>query len=149
MTRFYSEFRTLLQRSARPVLAVPEQPSHFNRAVLAYDGGPKAREALFVAAYLSNRWKMPLVLLTVAEGKSIHPAIENEAKAYLVNHGLQPLVVKKNGPVANAILETTGEQEADLIIMGGYSRRVVKDLVLGDSVDEILNRSKQPVLICR
>ena len=149
MSRLNSEFRTLVQRSARPMLAVPDQPSQFSRALLAYDGSPKARESLFVAAYLSNRWNMPLVVLTVSEGKSRHHAIEDEAKAYLVKHRLQPLFVQKNGSVVTAILETTEEQGADLIIMGGYSRRLVKDLVLGDSVDEILNQSKQPVLICR
>ena len=42
--------------------AVPDQSHRFKRALLAYDGSPKAREALFVATYLAGRWSMPLVV---------------------------------------------------------------------------------------
>ncbi|HRV91761.1 MAG TPA: universal stress protein [Anaerolineae bacterium] len=148
-SRLSSEFRALVQRSARPVLAVPDQPTGLHRALLAYDGSSKAKEALYVATYLSGRWGMPLVVLTVAEGKFVDRSIENEAKAYLEAHDLQPLFVQKNGSVATAIVETSAEQDIDLIIMGGYSRSPVQGLLLGDSVDELLRRSKQPILICR
>ncbi|MCB0224805.1 MAG: universal stress protein [Anaerolineae bacterium] len=149
VTRLSSEFRTLVQRSACPVLAVPNQPSRFTKALLAYDGSPKAKEALFVATYLARQWNMPLVVLGVSEGKMANWLVEEEARAYLEEHGLQPSFVWKNGSVTNAILQTVEEQDVDLIIMGGYSRSPVKGLLLGGSVDELLSRTTQPVLICR
>lgn len=149
VTRLGSRFRTLVQRSARPVLAVPAQLSRFTKALLAYDGSAKSQEALFVAAYLAGRWQMPLVVLTVAEGKMAGRSLEAEARAYLDEHGVQPRFVRKDGAMAKAILETVEEQAADLIIMGGYSRNSFQRLLLGDSVDELLSRTQQPVLICR
>lgn len=149
VTRLHSGFRTLVQRSARPVLAVPDQPSRFTKALLVYDGRPKAQEALFIASYLAGQWQMPLVVLTVTDRNMTDQSLEDEAKAYLDKRGVQPQFVRKNGVVAKAILETVEEQAADLIIMGGYSQKPVKGLLLGDSVDELLSRTKQPVLICR
>ena len=92
---------------------------------------------------------MPLVVLGVSEGKMANWLVEEEARAYLEEHGLQPSFVWKNGSVTNAILQTVEEQDVDLIIMGGYSRSPVKGLLLGGSVDELLSRTTQPVLICR
>lgn len=148
-SRLSSEFRALVQRSARPVLAVPDQPTRLNQALLAYDGSPKAKEALFVATYLAGRWSMPLVVLTVSEGKLRDRSIEIEAKDYLEEHNVQASFVQKSGSVAKAIGETSVEQGVDLIIMGGYSRSPVQGLLLGDSVDELLSQAKLPVLICR
>jgi nucleotide-binding universal stress UspA family protein len=148
-TRLSSEFRTLIQRSARPVLAIPEMPSSFSRALLAYDGSPKAKEALFVATYLLGRWKVPLVVLTASERNSTNSLLEAEVSNYMEERGVQATFIGKKGQAGRVILETAEAFATDLIIMGGYSRSPVKDLVLGSSVDEVLSGSKHPVLICR
>lgn len=148
VTRLSSEFRSLIQRCGRPVLALPDQPSALKQALLAYDGSSKGREALFVATYVAGRWGIPLVVLTVAAGQATE-SLEAEAKTYLADHGVQATFVQKSGPVAEAVLETGDAHAADLIIIGSYSGSPVKNLVLGSSVDELLSRSKLPILICR
>jgi nucleotide-binding universal stress UspA family protein len=148
--RVSSEFRTLVQRCARPVLAVPDKPSSFNQTLLAYDGSPKAQEALFVATYLSGRWDVPLAVLIVVDNKNIDDiSLEIQAKAYLQQHGVEATLIQKSGSVADAILETSNDCSSDLIIMGGYGHSPVKDLVLGSSVDVVLQAATCPILICR
>lgn len=149
MTRLSSDFRALVQRCARPILALPDQPSPLTQALLAYDGSPKAQEALFVATYLAGRWGVPLLVLTVAETKGQDQATEADARGYLEEQGIEAHFVQASGSVAEAVLAISEAYGADLIIMGSYSRRPLKNLVLGDSVDEVLTRSKQPILICR
>jgi nucleotide-binding universal stress UspA family protein len=147
--RISSEFRTLIQRCARPVLAVPEKPSYFTRLLLAYDGNSKAKEALYVAAYLTGRWRVPLVVLTVTEENSNQNALQTEAKNYLEQRNVPALFVEQTGAAAEKILETAEDHEADLIIMGGYGHSKLKDLVLGSSVDQVLRESDRAMLICR
>ncbi len=151
ITRLSSQFRTLVQRCARPVLAVAHHPSSFRQILLAYDGSPKAREALFVATYLSGRWVMPLIVLTVAEERKSVDVVawETGAKAYLDQHGVKATFIHQRGPVPEAILITGEDYQSDLIIMGGYGHSPLKELVLGSSVDHVLNQSQQPMLICR
>jgi hypothetical protein len=56
-----SPYRTIIGNSSRPLLTIPEQATHFKRALLAYDGTDRSREALFVATYLAEMWKTGLV----------------------------------------------------------------------------------------
>jgi hypothetical protein len=60
-------FRVLLRRSPQPVLVVPNVVSPLDRILLAYDGGPKAKQALYIATYLAGWWHVSLVVVTVSE----------------------------------------------------------------------------------
>jgi nucleotide-binding universal stress UspA family protein len=130
-------------------MAVPRASSHLDRALLAYDGSPKANEALFVATYLSCRWSVPLIVVTVIETGRTTSETLARAQRYLETHGVEATFVKESGPVAEAVLKTAEEHESDLIIMGGYGLSPVLEVVLGSAVDRVLRTSRQPMLICR
>jgi nucleotide-binding universal stress UspA family protein len=149
VARLGSGLRTLIRRCPRPVLAVPGEVSPMNRALLAYDGSPKAEEALFVAAYLAGRWGLDLVVTSVQENGLVGLETLDHAQAYLGSRGVRAIPVLARGPVPEAVLQTAGEHESDLILMGGYGRSPVVEAVLGSSVDQILRESRWPVLVCR
>ena len=149
IARLSSGFRTLIRRCARPVLAVPRASSHLDHVLLAYDGSPKADEALFIATYLSCRWHITLVVVTVIEPGRTTSETLARAQRYLKTHGVGATFVKEGGPVAEAILKTAKERESNLIIMGGYGLSPVLEVVLGSTVDQVLRTSRQPMLICR
>ena len=136
----------MIQRCSTPLLAVPGEVSPLERALLAYDGSTKAREALFVATYLAGQWHIPLVV--VASGKEVAKSLE-DARDYLQSRNVQAQFVAKQEPVAETILGTAHELKCDLIIVGGYGRRPVAQVILGSTVDELLRTSRWPVLICR
>lgn len=144
-----SGFRTLIRRCASPVLAVPGTPSSLDRVLLAYDGSPKADEALFVATYLADRWNTSLTVVTVTENGRIPPNTPIRAQKYLESHGVQGTYLEESGAVPEVILKTAEEQESNLIIMGGYGHSPVLEVVLGSAVDQVLRASRQPTLICR
>lgn len=149
IARLGSGLSTIIRRCPRPVLAVPGTSPHLHRALLAYDGSPKSEEALFVATYLSVRWDIPLVVVTVIEtGRTTSESLAR-AQRYLETRGGQATFVKESGPVAGAIMGTAEERECDLIIMGGYGFSPVMEIVLGSAVDEVLRTSRRPILICR
>ncbi len=147
--RLNSGFRTLIQRCSSPVLAVPRPASRLDRALLAYDGSPRAREALFVAAYLAARWDLTLAVVTVVEGDHITSETLASARAYLEARGVEATYVPATGPVTTAILKAAAEHQSNLIIIGGYGFNPVLEVLLGSSVDHLLQASWQPVLICR
>ncbi len=149
MARLGSGLSNLLRRCPRPVLAVPRFSSRLSCALLAYDGSAKADEALFVAAYLSGRWNIPLAVVTVIEpGRTTLDTLAR-AEEYLGTHGVQAEFVKESGPVAEAVLNAADQHESDLIVMGGYGHSPVLEVVLGSAVDEVLRASRRPMLICR
>ncbi len=144
-----SGFRNLIYRCPTPVLAVPRVSPTMERALLAYDGSPKAEEALFVATYLACRWKIHVTVVTVMEVGRTTPRALTRAQDYLEAHDVQAAFVKERGPVAQAILKTARERESDVIIMGGYGVRPELEVVLGSAVNQVLRHSQQLVLMCR
>jgi nucleotide-binding universal stress UspA family protein len=160
LTRLGSKFSTLIRRCPRPILIVPalpglpskaEQPGKFKRALLAYDGSPKAEEALLLAAQLCqpNYWNIPLTVVTVTEGDRITLETLGRAQKHLAAHNVQVTFVRESGPVAEAILKLAAAHESDLIIMGSYGFSPMLEIALGSTVDQVLRTSRQPVLICR
>jgi nucleotide-binding universal stress UspA family protein len=149
VSRLGSGFRSLIQHCPVPILAVPLYPSGMQRALLAYDGSPKADEALFVSAYLAGQWEIPLVVTTIVEeGRTTSNALD-KARTYLEEHGVQAAYARGQGDVGDAILDAAREYESELIVMGGYGFSPVLEIVLGSAVDQVLRASEKPVLICR
>lgn len=148
LQRLGSGFRSLLHRCPRPVLAVPGAASKMEKLLLAYDGSPKAREALFVATYMAEEWRSALTVISVVDGSGAPGALDH-ARRYLEFHELEAECVESEGPVATAILRLAAERGSDLILMGGYGAHPVVEVVVGSSVDRVLREAQCPVLICR
>ncbi len=149
LIRQSSGFTYLIQRSPRPLLITPGgRGSGMKRALLAYDGSPKAEEALIVAAYLALRWRTELTVLTVETAYTPASALDT-ARAYLAEYDVAATYVLREKPIGEAILDTAVAHNNDLLIMGGFGFRPVQHLVLGSTVDQMLHEFPQPMLICR
>jgi len=147
--RLGSGISAIVRRCPTPVLTVPPQPPTLRRALLAYDGSPKSREALYVSTYLSTEWSIPLVAVTVLEAGRATSKTLKEAETYLAKRGAEATFLKGYGPVAGVLTRTAKVRKCGLIVMGGYGFDPVREIVLGSQVDEVLRQSQRPVLICR
>ncbi|MCP4359772.1 MAG: universal stress protein [Chloroflexi bacterium] len=146
--RLSSQFGQLLRRCPRLVLAVPRTHSVLDRILLAYNGSPKAEEALFVAVYLAEQWQVPLKMV-VALSKQVTEETAVRVRTYLQTHDIQAQYIIKKGPAAPLILDTAREHDCGLILMGGYRLSPVMEIVVGSVLDEVLRSRNRPVLICR
>lgn len=147
-TRLNSQFRVLLRRCPRPVLAVPRPLPAISNLLLAYDGSPKAREALYVAAYLTGQWRLPLKVVTVYS-KIASPETAAEAASYLAQHDINAEIVHQEGDPGQLILDTAAAQQNTLLIMGSYGQSPLVEAALGSVIGEVLLAYKDPILICR
>jgi nucleotide-binding universal stress UspA family protein len=149
IAKLSSGFRTLIRRCPVPILAVKEKPSRMTKTLLAYDGSPKANEGLFIATYVACSWKIPLIIVAVNEKGEDTENILDQASHYLEKRGVEAQLLSKSGKVAETILQTAYEEEADWIIMGGYGMNPLVEVALGSAVDQVLRESEIPILICR
>jgi nucleotide-binding universal stress UspA family protein len=148
LSRLQSGFRNLINQCSRPILVVPGVMSQLSRPLLAYDGSPKAKEALFVATYLTGKWGLQLDVLTVESENIGHEHLE-EAQTYLMAHGVEANYHILEGPVPESILAIVERQQKDLLIMGGYRGTALRNVVIGSAVDTVLRQIEKPILICR
>ena len=149
LNRLASGFHRLVQRCPRPMLVVPEFQPSLNKLLLAYDGSPKADEALFIAAYLAGKWQLPLTILIILEGDTFPKTAIARARWYLNTHRIIGDIHIRYGNIPNTIIDTTHSGNFDLLIMGGYSHSPILELVIGSSVNDLLRSAKRPILICR
>lgn len=143
-------FQTVAAQAARPILAVPgTQIMPLERVLLAYDGGPKAREALFVLRHLVACWHVQATILTVESSRNDREALDL-AREYNDEAGTNgPSVRLERGSPHEIILKVMGEEQSDLLLMGGYGHRPLAKAFLGSTVDRVLRTAWFPVLICR
>lgn len=147
--RLGSEFRTLVRRCSRPILATPGVITPLSKALLAYDDTPKAEEALFIATYLSGCWKIPLGVVSVSEDDEIAQGYLGKARGYLEEHSVEAEYISANGPVAETILKTAEKNNYDFIIIGGYNVSPLVEAVLGTVLNQVILETKMPLLISR
>jgi len=149
LAKLSSGFRTLVLRSPRPILVVPQQVSALQAALVAYDGSPKAQEALYVAAYLAGNWQIPLTVLSISDDQTDRSGCLDQAQMYLKPYNIQANTIHERGPFAPEILLTAEAQGCDLIIMGGYGESPWVNFLLESVVDQVLRRARKPMLLCR
>lgn len=150
LARLRPGWAAIIQRCPRPILAIPNAiQSDQDRVLLAYDGSPKADEALFVATYLTSRWSKTLTVVTVKTAYTSETAL-TRARDYLQQHGVTRAdYVLCEGPINEAILETAAARDINLLILGGFGFRPALHLILGSTVEHMLREFKQSMLICR
>lgn len=148
-----SGLRTIIARSARPLLTVPAQPSRLDHALLAFDGSPKSKEALFVATYLAERWKTELTIISIKEGSKSLPSALDYVRDYLELHEVQAEFELVDGPIdiLPKLIDECQSEECmiNLVLMGGYSGSALKQVVAGSTVNWMLREAHCPLFICQ
>ena len=122
LERISPDLKRIIQQCPRPIQIRPNgTESDYSHAILAYDGSPKADEALFIATYLSARWKKDLTVVTVQTENTDETALE-KACGYLTLNGLKNVnYVLGKGSIAETVLETAKAHQSNLLFMGGFS----------------------------
>jgi nucleotide-binding universal stress UspA family protein len=147
--RLKSGTRTIVRNCTRPILFVCEQVSHLNHLLLAYDGSPKGKEALYIAAYLASRYDKCLSVLVVDDDEARGKSRLTEADDYLGEHCLEQIYRRGSGKISNIILQVVEEIDADLIVMGGYGLSPLFEIFFGSTVDGVLRGTDVPVIVCQ
>jgi nucleotide-binding universal stress UspA family protein len=140
-----SGLRSIVWSSARPILTVPGKVSPMDNVLLAFDGSPKSKEALFVATYLAEKWLSKLTVLSIADEAA--RSVQDYARSYLELHEIQADFVVESGSF-DIFLKIIQERQTNLIVIGGYSGTPMKEIIAGSAVNFLLREADTALLIC-
>ena len=146
-----SPFRAVINGASGPILGIPGDASPLDRALVAYDGSPRSREALFVGTYLAEQWKTSLTVFTALENGHIASSAQDYARTYLEFHEVEAKFVLENGSVS-ALKKIIAEGDFNLLLLGSYGSSgssVIREVFIGNTLDFALRESQAPILICR
>jgi nucleotide-binding universal stress UspA family protein len=142
-------FQTVAERAARPILAVPGGTVlTLQRILLAYDGSPKSREALFIFKHMVTCWHVEGIILSVSEEPGAGELLD-QAWQYVQGAETNVTTRLEQGAPADVIARVMREAEADLLLMGGFGYQPLLKAFLGSTVGRVLRVAWFPVLICR
>lgn len=150
LDRLSSGIGTILRGAKRPILIAKEQALPFERFLVVYDGSPKSKEALFVSAYFAGRYGTKLCLFTLNDGTADLEAEMSYAKTYLRKLNLDfEYVLRKGEDLVEATLAEAAANRVTTIVLGGYSGNSLFDRLFGSNIDNLLQKTVLPVLICQ
>ncbi len=139
----------------------------FNKILVPTDGSKGSERALQVAAEVAQRFGSKVVLVFVAEppgmlyppGLSYVDLMDSTTKWGREIVGSAAETLEKNGVAverhvreghpAQVILESIEEWAVDLVVMGTHGRRGLDRVLLGSVAEEVVRRSKAPVITVR
>jgi nucleotide-binding universal stress UspA family protein len=145
--RLRSGLRSLVQSCPRPLLAVPAI-SRMRHGLLAFDGSPKATEALYLAAYLAEKWGIQLTVVSALEDSTGRLNPIEQARQYLSARNITAIFISEFGAPAEMIMKIKNNQKCDFLIVGGYGYQPVMEVLFGSTLDTLLRQADVPVLIC-
>jgi nucleotide-binding universal stress UspA family protein len=149
LSNLSSPFRSIIVNSSSPVLGVPGDARDIRRAVLAYDGSPAAREALFVAAYFGEVWKTQLVVFSAMDGSRVKNDVQDFVRRYLEFHEVDAEYIVTERGAMDQLKKTVDDLHPDIMLMGAYGVSMLRQIMDGSALDYMLRESSVPLLICR
>jgi nucleotide-binding universal stress UspA family protein len=145
---------SILVRSGRPLLLVPEKPLQTIglHIAIAWKETAEAARAVTAAMPLLSRAKRIAVIsakeAALASPRDLGPAARLAEQ--LAHHGFSPDardVAIAEQPVSKVLIQTAHEFGADLLIMGAYSHSRFRELVFGGFTRQVLLACDLPVLL--
>lgn len=145
----------VLMASGRPVLFVPFIGAHSTIATRVMIGWKNSREASRAVRdampFLEKAQQVNAVSVRPKEDEPLFDIVaEEQLQAYFARHGVRAKVkhiVSSDVEAGEMLLSEAADQNADLIVVGGYSRSRFAELVWGGVTRTMLKSMTVPVLM--
>lgn len=144
-----------LMQSGRPVIAAPplskdgSMPAGgFKKITVFWNGSTEATRAV-QASLPFLRLAEEVTILRVEEEEWY--AETEDLEAHLGHHGVHTVVSKvlpREGKTGRSLLLATGDIDADMMVMGAYTRSKLRQLILGSVTGYVMQQAVLPVLLC-
>ena len=139
-----------LRETGRPVLMLPPGPfdSIGDRIVIGWNGSKEAAQAV-AAARPVLREAGAVTVLTTEKRQKRRPN-GDDLLSYLYCHGIAAtirIMDTRSRSVPEALLTNARELDADLLVMGGYSRHRLREVIMGGVTRHLLAQSDIPVMM--
>jgi nucleotide-binding universal stress UspA family protein len=149
--------QNVLLHGGRPLLLVPGEIDGepleipFRHPLLAWDGSGQAARAISNALpLLKMAGRATLVVLNVENLPAAHGMEPGADMAlFLARHGVKVELMREytRADIGDALLDVAADLGCDLLVMGGYGHRRVRENVLGGTTRTVLDSMSLPVLM--
>jgi nucleotide-binding universal stress UspA family protein len=139
----------LIRDNARPVLVTPERRRSSERILVCYDGSIQASRAMHMAVLLGIAQEFEVHLVCVAPTREAADSQLARAETLFRAHDL---AVQLHGSASDAdaaevILAEVDALDPQLLVMGAFGHRGLREIFLGSATRTLLQRCDTGILI--
>jgi nucleotide-binding universal stress UspA family protein len=139
--------QAVTRRCGKPVMITPDKYREIESMGIAYDGSPSAKKALDFSLELSQQvnWPLTAIIITTDDKKAslLSTQIEEAAQA----HETDCEVIILSGKESEEIIKFIKEDAVELMVMGAYGHNRLRELLLGSTTSQVIQKSPIPVLL--
>jgi nucleotide-binding universal stress UspA family protein len=146
-----SSFEAALRDTGRPVLMVPRKDiliAPGKTVAIGWNSSKEAAQA--ISAVMGNLKRADKVHVLCSESRMSQPFNANDVCVYLRCHGVaaDPAVFSTDKQASGkALLNKARELGADRLVVGGYSRPKLRNMIMGGVTGHLMEHSDIPVLL--
>jgi nucleotide-binding universal stress UspA family protein len=131
------------------------------KILVAYDGGQPAHRALELTAELAERFEAQVGVVSVIpvhtgrapidpwDDREVHTTALAEAKAILMEHGIEPVLYEPAGDPAKTIEEMAEDGGYDMIVVGSRGLGTLSRVLQGSVSEHIATHAGATVVVAR
>ncbi len=142
-----STTESVIRKSPKPVLIVPDEFKEPKSPLLAYDGSPSASRAMHCAAEWAKTLSLPLTV--VASSAADDNSLLRETEAYLKPYGISSKFVHLKGDPPVVIEKYYKDNGHDLLFMGRSHHSRIVEMVLGSTTEHVMRSVAGPFFLER
>ena len=145
-----SSFEAVLRDSGRPVLMVQRDKvldAPGKRLAIGWNSSKEAAQA--ISSMLNNLKRADKVYVLSSQDRMEQPINAGDVCIYLGCHGITAetaIIDNKKQSAGKALLAKSRELECDRLIVGGYSRAKIRDIIMGGVTGHLLKHADLPVI---
>ena len=146
-----SSFEAALRESGRPVLMVPRGKiliEKGKRLAIGWNSSKEAAQA--ISGVLNNLQRADNVYVLCSEKRMKQPINADDTCVYLRCHGVTAETAvfdTTNQSPGEALLAKARELDCNRLIVGGYSRSKIRDLIMGGVTGHLIEHADIPVIL--
>ncbi|MFT5218699.1 MAG: nucleotide-binding universal stress UspA family protein [Gammaproteobacteria bacterium] len=146
-----SSFEAALRESGRPVLMVPRDKTLVEagkRIAIGWNNSKEAAQA--IAAVMDNLQRAEQVYVICSQQRMGQLSNADDVCTYLACHGVKAesiILNRGNLSAGEALLDKAESLSCDRLVVGGYSRAKIRDVIMGGVTGHLLKHAQLPVIL--
>jgi nucleotide-binding universal stress UspA family protein len=133
-----------------PLMIVDKTYSAYKSIICAYDRSESSNAALRLSAYLANKLRLPVDVLTISDDEDERKETLDEAQTYMAPYNLKTQFRHESGDPGEIIIGATfNAPDTSLLVMGSYGHSRIREAILGSTTLEVMRGAAKPILLAK
>ena len=143
----YGTLERILKNGLTPVLAVPDSVRDIKKVLVAYDNSVPASKAVHMFLLL-NIWNAcDITLLTVNDDSETAQGLLGNLGEFFESYGIKPNFATRSGHPDTAVKSYIAENDIDMLVMGAYGRKSVREFFVGSVTQHLIQETTIPLFL--